>query len=484
MRTSAAKRPIVPDPSQQPSTLLAKVQAVLLGDRLPTVLVLMGITVGFFHGWLKFHYASPVVTFLFDPFMLAPLGLVYLRLPRRESLLPRGPIRDALLAFYGLCVVYALLPLGPPLLVNLAALRGWCFATLMYPLGYHLTRTVAQVRAYFYVLIALGVITAAIGLRQSPEEVEARMRHDEVMTQRLLGTYYDTQSGKVQFRIFSTFVTAGVFGGVMAFVGMFALALVTEPKVAKSEALLLIAAIAPICYALILTGARSALVMFGVGALVIAWYRRRFMTLLLVGLAMYLALRLGAESTSGASSERFGSLLQSGIVSDRVMMPVITAWNAFYHQPFGGGLGKTGYSVPFILAGKTGYTDFQPAEGDLSCLVVEMGLLGLALFVRLLWATVRLLYRALDEARDTPIATVALGSASVVALAVISFPIGSPFLGIPTGALTWFFVGTLQRLMGALTSPTLTAAPPSSAGPVKHFLHRRSPRAPTTTPRS
>jgi len=476
MRTSAARGPIVPDPSQQPSDLIAKVQAVLLGDKLLTVVVLMGITIGFFHGWLKFHYPSPVVTFLFDPFMLTPLGLVYLRLGRQESLLPRGPIRNSLVAFYGLCAVFAFLPLGPPFLVSLAALRGWCFASLMYPLGYHLTRAVAQVRAYFYVLIALGVITAVIGLRQSAEEVEARMRHDEVMSQRLLGTYYATEAGKAQFRIFSTFVTAGAFGSVMAFVALLALSLVTEPKVAKPEGLLLTAAIAPICYAMILTGTRSALVMFGVGASVIAWHRRRLLTLLLVGLALYLALHFGAKSTAGASTERFGSLLESGIVSERVMMPVITAWNAFCDRPFGGGLGKTGYSVPFILYGRTGYTDFRLAEGDLPCLVVEMGLVGLLLFLRVLWAAARLVYEALNRPRDPAVDTVALGSAAIVTLAIISFPVGSPFLGIPTGALTWFFVGTLHRLLATPTSPANAVDPPPP-GPVKHFLHRRTPKA-------
>ncbi len=464
--------------------LSQKLLALVQGAPLLNGVVLLGITVGFFQGWLKLHYPHPAITFLFDAVLLLALGLVYLRQKPGTRFLPRSPVGRALVTFYVICVVYAALPLGPPWLVSLAALRGWCFASLMYALGFHMTRSPRQVKGYFYVLILLGVLTAAYGLRQSPEEINRRMQEDPLFAQRLKGTYYDTESGKVQLRVFSTFVTSGVFGSVMSYVMILALVLLGDKDVSKYERLLLMAAMAPMAYGLVLSGARTALVMLAVGFGVIAWHQRRLPVLILLPLLVYLAVRWSVGYTHGASLERYGTLLETGTVWGRFQIPVINAWDDLIHHPLGGGLGKSGYSVPFILTGRTGYAEFERGEGDLSCLTIEMGVVGLVFFVRLLWVTLDLAYHALQRLRDTPVATVALASAAWIVLALVSFPIGSPFLSIPTGALTWFFVGTLEKLAEAPLMPAGAPAGPVEAGVAsgKRFLSWRPPRPAARTP--
>jgi len=74
-----------------------------------------------------------------------------------------------------------------------------------------------------------------------------------------------------------------------------------------------------------------------------------------------------------------------------------------------------------------------------------------------------------------------LGSAVLLGPALVAFPIGSPFLSIPMGALTWFFVGTLHKLAilsetpkaPALASSSILVAPPARLGSQRAATRRR-----------
>src|SRR5436309_2319567 len=121
-------------------TLREKVLAIVQSDRLINSVVLAAIVVGFFHGWLKVTFTSPVTTFLFDALLGTALALVYFKKRARGTpFFPKTRVGKALGAFYLACVIYMFVPDGPPFIVSLAALRGWCFSSLMYCLGYHLT---------------------------------------------------------------------------------------------------------------------------------------------------------------------------------------------------------------------------------------------------------------------------------------------------------------------------------------------------------
>jgi hypothetical protein len=465
--------PLPPRPATSPEELPfnEKIITILKSDRLINSIVLAAIVVGFFHGWLKLRFPNPATTFIFDGLLAVALALVYLK--RRAPGTPfflRTRVAKALGAFYILCFLYLFVPGGPPLLVAIAAMRGWCFASLMYLLGYHLTQSVTQIKGYFYVLALLGVITALYGIRQSPQEIQQRSIQDAHFAERYKGIYYATSTGKLELRRFSTFVSSGVFGSVMAFVSVFAIVLITDKSEKKLERVLLMLALLPMCYALVLSGARAALVMLVAGFATIAWFRRRFQTFVLLPAVLILALNYGIEQTSGGAGERYGTLLDKQTVLMRMVIPTLIGWESLKENPVGYGLGKSGYSVPFFLSGRTGYRDYRAADGDLGCLMIEMGVIGLVLFAAVLWAALKTVYDVLVKLRDTPVATVALASAACIVIAVMIFPIGSPFLGIPTGALTWFFLGTLQKLAdGTVAAPAHLLAAPEK--PEKRFLY-------------
>jgi hypothetical protein len=208
--------------------------------------------------------------------------------------------------------------------------------------------------------------------------------------------------------------------------------------------------------------------------------------LVVLPLMAFAGFRMALQKTQGGVVERLGTLTQAEAVAGRVGIVSRVAFDQLPANPLGGGLGKSGYSIPAFLYGRTGYRDFVEVDGDLGRLVIEMGAVGLLVFGRLLYQGLRTSFVAVKELRSTPLGTVAVACAASFALAVIGFPTGSPFLSIPMGAMTWFFLGTLQKLLsqhqrGEFAAPA-TAAP--TPRPAKAFLYAppqrktRSPRPP------
>lgn len=438
------------------------------------LIVLMGVVVGFFHGWLKLRYRSSLTTFAFDALMSWAVIACIMTLPRGVPFFPRLPITRAIFAFYVVVAAWAFLPSDLPILVRLASFRGWCFPPLIFGLGFHLTRSVEQVKGFFLVLIVLGVVTGAYGIRQSPEEIQRMMREDEHVALLRAGSGYATASGKGAIRRFSTFVSAGVFGGVMAFVSSIALVLVADSRTKQTQRILLAGALVVMCYAIVLSGSRSPAVnmLLTVGLLSIA--RRNLLVPILVAAAGYLVLGWAGELTSGAALDRYASLVDKEVVGSRYMIPLIAAYFRLDETLLGTGLGTSSYSVPMFLAGGVPRGSFRGAEGDLNCLAVEMGIVGIFFFARILWEICRSTYFVITDSKDKPHGVIALAAATAVAPTVLNFPVGAPFLGIPTGALTWFFIGCMIKLneLGKTAPATAAAAAiEAPARPAKRFIY-------------
>ncbi|MBU6400958.1 MAG: hypothetical protein KGS61_11610, partial [Verrucomicrobia bacterium] len=265
-------------------------------------------------------------------------------------------------------------------------------------------------------------------------------------------------------------------GGTMAFVSIFAIVLLSDPKATRRERWLIAAAVVPIAYAMVRSGARSALVSLVCGFVVIAWHRRNFQNFVLIPACIILVLKLGDEVSGGALLQRYSVLLDFKQVYYRQAIPTLVGWDYMKDNLLGGGLGKSGYSVPSFM----GYHLDVTSDGDLGRLMIEMGIPGLIIFGRIMWVTLRTLFQRLQRLRDTPVSEVALASAACVVMAFIEFPSGSPFLGIPMGAMVWFFLGTFMKLAeehehGAFLRPTTPAA---AVVPEKRFLYHRPTRKP------
>lgn len=467
------------------SSYWQRLRAVVTTDTFASGLVALAIVVGFFHGWLKFRFKHPLVTFLFDGLLLAALGTVALQ-SGGGRLFPRNPVASGMQVFLGMCTLYLLLPFGPPFLLKLAAWRGWCFPLLVFCLGYKLTRNLSQVHGYFYVLILLGLATALYGARQTPEEVEAMMRADPDLAKRLSNTFYTAKVGsyaagsettKNTFRVFSTFVSAAGFGGTMAYVLLFVIVLFTEPGTTTRDRMLLVAAGLPIAYGLVISGARTSLIQLGVGFLLVSWYRRSFFNFIMIPAIVVLAIQVGISATGGAALSRYQSLLDVQAVWERNYIPLYLGYHYMEEAFLGHGIGSTGYSVPFFIVRRLEWFEQLPAaDGDLGRVMIEFGLPGLMALGFMLWAIGRTTYGQLQVLRSTKASSVALASACCFVMSVASLPSGSPFLGIPMGAMTWFLIGTLNKLYelnaAAQRSPGLPR-PPQAPPDTRRFAFRR-----------
>jgi hypothetical protein len=441
--------------------------------------LLLAIVVGFFHGWLKLRYRSPVTTFAFDALLSLAIVMCITSLPRGATFFPKSPITKAISAFYVIVALWSLVPSDMPLLVRLASLRGWCFPPLVFGLGYHMTRSVDQVKGFFLVLIILGVTTGIYGIQQSPEEIKRMMQEDEYVAVARLGSGYATETGKAAIRRFSTFVSAGVFGGVMAFVSGIALVLFADAGTRNMQRALLGGALLVMSYGIVLSGSRSPAVNLGLAVGLIAITRRNLMVPLVVAVVAFLTLSWVSDQTGGAVMERYATLADRGILGSRYLIPVQSALGRLGESWIGTGLGTSSYSVPMFLFLAMPAGVFRGAEGDLSCLAVEMGLVGILGFGRILWLISKSTYEVLRSSSGKAHGVVALAAATAVAPTVLNFPVGAPFLGIPTGALTWFFIGCMVKLneMGeALPTEKPSESVPVTGAPAKRFLYWQPPR--------
>lgn len=447
---------------------LHRLAEILRGGLVVNISVVLALAVGFFHGWLKLRFRHPATTFAFDVFLLIALALVYLRCGSLKKFIPPGPVGKALLALYGLLALYlpfSLLPGTPPFLVAVVAIRSWAFGTLMFCVGYHTIRSPAQMRAFYFLTIGLAFMTAIYGWRQSPEEIRAMMEADEYYADRFISQTYATSQGS-GFRIFSTFVSSAAYGGTLACTLIFALAFATDRATRPWLRWMLYAAMVPLAYGVAQSGSRSALAAAALGGGAVLILRRQWVAIVLAPLILAGAVLIAGKASGGTLLERFAELSKMDSVALRFLFPALIGVEfVLQGHPLGGGLGKAGF-VPLFLAGRTGYTDYVGADGDLGKLLIELGLPGLAIFGWLLWTVGRVNWNYVRQHASSPIGTLLIAGAANFYISVLTFPIGSPYIGIPLGVMVWFMIGGSQKLV-ELQEAAVHMMPAASAGPAK-----------------
>ena len=417
-------------------------------NRLGHFLTMLAIVIGFFHGWIKNEIRHPITTFVFDIPLLLGLIVTLMRLPQMQSWFPNCRVGKAMGWFFAVSALYIVLPLGVPILIGLSALRAWCFAPLIYLLGYHLTRSIRQIETYFWLLIILGAITAVYGLFQTPEEIRHRMETDPEFAQRFVNTFYGNAKGESKLRVFSTFVSAAAFGGAMAYCIMFAVSRFSVTGNSPIERGILLTLAAPMVYGIILSGSRTSLIMMASGLVYTSWYRRNILTYLVVPILIILGITLGRDTVDDDSRERFLTILNPDVIFGRVYIVFDPTVRALTEYPLGGGLGRSGNGIPFVLVRMAAESNFQfrGVDGEVGRLAVDMGLVGLIVYAFMMISGAIDAIRNMSKLRDTPLAVVGVPAGAMFLIALTIVFTGSPFLAIPAGPLFWFFLGALERL--------------------------------------
>jgi O-antigen ligase len=426
--------------------MFAETRRLFGTHRLAQVSLLATITIGFFLGYIKDHYHTPINYFLFDIGLAVALFFWLTATDRlRQLTLPRTPLTPPLLLFYAVCFVYIFIS-GMPLLAGVSAFRGWCMASLAFLLGYDLIQSSRQVKIYLWFVIGLSVISGVYGVYQYAAGIESILGQDAVVSQRHQFATYATEEGELEFRIFSTFVSAGAFGSMMAYASFIALALAISDKVTIREKALLVIAILPMLTSLVLTGTRAALLMMLIGVIILYWYKRRFRIYVTVMLLILAGVQLGIGLTEGRAASRFATLADVNVLLGRLSNPFTTGWRSVLEAPLGHGLGVTGHGVPFYMLQQYPELQLVFSDGDFGRVMVEMGVVGLILLAYIMVVAIKGGLASLRALRSTPSEDVGLaifGSGMMVGITTL---VGSPFLSIPHGLLWWFFMGALFKL--------------------------------------
>jgi hypothetical protein len=428
---------------------LVKVVWGLLKDRfLANMLFLAALVIGFLHGWLKMNYRYTWMTFAYDVPMLMSLGVVLLQLKRGDRLFPDCQVSTSLKVLIGFAVLYVAMPFGVPLLASLAAFRGWCFPPLMMLLGYHLVRSVRQMEIFVMIVLLLGTGTAIYGaFFQTTEDVRAMMELDPELEFRLRNTFYATKSGVAEFRRFSTYVTAAVFGYTMAICTTIAVSWLMMPRAGWVLRIVLLTCGALCAYGVVLTGSRTSLVLTILGVVLSSVFRKGGVKLMAVPMLLVGALIVGLALSGSAKVERFSSLLNFDEVFGRINIVLSPTIRMLIEYPLGGGLGRSGHGMAATLLSRLERYEIRGVDGDIGRLVVDMGICGLVVYVVLLHAGLSDSIRWLWKMRNSNMAAIASPIGAIFILALAQVITGSPYLGIPGGMLVWILFGGLRRMV-------------------------------------
>ena len=427
--------------------LITRIIDQLRGNILANLFFFLALVIGFLHGWLKFKYRYSIVTFVYDIPMIIALILVMIGMKRTDTLFPDCKVSTSLKLLVGCSIVYCILPFDVPWLVRLSSLRGWCFAPLMMLLGYHLVRSVRQMEVFIWWVILLGTGTAIYGIFfQTEAEVRALMLLDPEMEMKLRGSFYATSTGS-SFRRYSTYVTSAVFGSVMAICTTLSVSRMLVPGVSWFQRAILLACSAACSYSVLLTGSRTSLLMLGIGLMLTTIFYRGPARFMFVPALLFAAVFAGVQLTEGSAGERFSSLLHFDTVVGRVKIVVNPAISVMMETPLGNGLGRSGHGVPFVFYRV--FQDFKiiPIDGDIGRLVVDMGLVGLVVYVVMLYSGLSDSVRWMWLLRDSNLGIIAAPTGTLFILGLIQVFTGSPYLGIPAGMLLWILFGGLRRVV-------------------------------------
>lgn len=428
-------------------SILKQIAGALTVNFFANLLFFVAMVIGFLHGWLKMRYPHPLMTFAYDIPMVLALVLVLLRLKRKERLFPKSRVSGAIQLLLAMSILYGLLPFDIPWLIRLSSLRGWCFAPLMMLLGYHLIRSVRQVEVFVWIMILLGTGTAIYGVFfQTEAEVRSMMSADAVLSSRLTGTFYSNSQG-TNFRHFSTYVTAAVFGTVMAICTTFAVARIMVQGASWVERGVLLLCAVFCSYALVLTGSRTSMLLLVVGVMLSAVFSRGTARLLVLPALAAVPVAVGVILAGGAAIERYAELLNPTTIYGRVYIVIYPMLSIMMEHPLGGGLGRAGHGVPFSFVGLFGNFEFRGTDGDIGRVMADFGLPGIVVYVVLLYSASSDAIRWMWRLRDSNLSVIAAPAGSMLLLALVQVFTGSPFLGIPAGMLVWIMFGGLRRMV-------------------------------------
>ena len=474
-------------------------QAIVSNDF--TILVLLGVlppailfTIYIVNDWRRGLYAF-VFWILFEDIVRKYLGnnmvvyfakdalvmVLYLsffraRLAKMEKLRP--PFRVALMLFFWLCLLQVFNPASPSLFVGLLGMKiNFMYVPLLY-VGYTFAKTEKDVQRLLSFLSVLILIVAGLGLAQSiigPSFLNPQTVQDDISSLSTLYRY--TSAGQGAYRATSVFVSSGRFQNFLILswiISLGYLAYLVVRGIRKRT--LAFATVAAVGAASVMSASRGVL-MWNLGSSLVMvagflwgapWRKGETMRVLraiqraalLMGVVLILLMAVFPEELGTRLTIYSEALLPSSPTSELVNRtqnyPIQQLQYAFGDPrwPIGHGTGTAGLGLQYIRR----FLGIQPqpiaVEGGMGNLVVELGVLGLFLWLVLGLAIAFSAWKVVKPLRGTPLFPLAF---SIFLYAVlIFFPMtftGLPYQDFLLNSYLWLLIGILYRLQSLKPCP-------------------------------
>lgn len=410
------------------------------------VCIALALIIGFYHGWLKRTFPGALSVFAYDIPLLLGLFFAVKSVPPNKSLFPDSKTSLALRAVLVLCILFTLIPSDVPWLVRLASLRGWTFAPLMFLVGYHVLRSPKLLKLFSVLIILLSISVAIYGALQDPNEYINAKTDDEGFRKTLDGSTYQKKGGGAGFRVFSTFVGPGMFAAAMTFSILIGVAQVTGSRIRLLERVFWVLGVVASLYGLFISGSRSPILYVITGTAVILSLRRNLLKIVPAVASVGLVILLFSPALNMIDVDRLKTAFSIGEIAWRVWIVIYPTILALLEFPLGRGLGHATHGVPVILFHLL--NRFTPGliDGDLGHAAVDLGLVGMVIYVTMMVRAVKETMVWTKSLRGTDSETIGILTTALMVITFPGFVVGSPFLHVPTGAIIWYYFGGLNRL--------------------------------------
>jgi hypothetical protein len=405
------------------------------------------------------------------------VGAVYLSFfaawRRKEVTLFRPRFLLPLLVFFWFGVIQVLNPASPGLVVGLLGLKLYFYYVPLVFVGYALADSELELQPFFRWNLLLASSIALLGIIQAiagPGFLNPARPAEEIAH---LSTLYRKApiSGEVLYRPTSVFVSDGRFGTymILAWLMAFGVAGYLLFRVRRGRMLAFVT-IGVVTGAILLSGSRGAL-MWTAGSALVAiaalpwgsrWGQRGLIrvmrviqrTVLLIGLALTILLVTYPEALGSRLAfyaETLSPKSPTSELAHRVgNYPFKNFLYAFDYPrwPYGYGIGTASLGGQYISRLFHIQPPVPAVESGYGTLIVEMGILGLALWIVWTVAVALAAWRAVHKLKGTP--WFPLGFAIFWFAVLLLFPMTytgmQPYQNFVLNAFLWLLLGILFRL--------------------------------------
>jgi len=402
------------------------------------VALLALIAVAFMDGFAKSLVVSPASLLAKDILLMAGLAhWMWMGLTEGKWSALRLPIILPAFVFTLYCIAEMFNTETGSYLVALAGLRSWIIWLGVAILGYEYIQSRAHIERIFFLIMVLALGTGIYGIYQ----YNVGFGHLYALSDGF--SYFNRFSWGEGVRAVSTFVGPGSFGDAMSLSAIACIGAVMYVRGKQWMKILLVVAAALCLVGLATSGSRAPLLGLVVGGLSLLVLVRRPQLLfgsIVVGVLAVVVLNTYAGR---AFEARYNpKMVNYWVIMSRSLGPLRQGMRSALERPLGVGV-ATGVGVGRGLGMVTSEsvrvrsTAGGMVESEYGRALRELGLPGFALFIWLLYTTVKMALMSFARAQTAGARSLIAGCIGIIVSTVARLAVGSALYMAPSGLLFW-----------------------------------------------